>query len=107
MERKIFRKYIKLPLLGATYLTIALAALMLFQAAAFERLWNDMHMGGAEKPILSGFFSVIALSPINFIFLFILLFLLNWIVRVIFFTIHKMESDSNNSSNRTESTRSG
>ena len=75
MERIIFRKYIKLPLMGATYLTIALAGLLLFQAAAFERLWQDMNMGGSEKPALSGFLSVIAISPLNFISIFIFLFL--------------------------------
>jgi len=65
----------------------------IFRAAAFFRTaMEDMHMGGAEKPITAELFSVIALSPTKFYF-----FVHSTISPELdctgdIFTIHKMES---------------
>lgn len=111
MEKRIYRRYLKLPLFGAIYATIAIIGLGLYQAYQMQSLVESMQtQAGANQGngyAFDGFLMTLFYSPFFFCGIFIFFFVINWITRLIFFSIYFMESRSNQLLDRTSQAQSG
>ena len=103
MEKRIYRRYLKLPLYGAIYATIAIIGFGLYQAYAIQSLMESLEYEQSVNTVNSlatnGFTMILILSPFYFCGFFVSFFLMNWIARLIFYSIDLMESHSNNEAN--------
>lgn len=103
MDKRIYRRYLKLPLFGAIYATIAIIGFGIYQAYAIQSLMDSLEfkqsVNTGNSLALNGFSMTLLLSPFYFCGFFISFFLMNWIARLIFYSIHFMESHSNNEAN--------
>jgi magnesium-transporting ATPase (P-type) len=95
MRNQIFYRYFLTPILGAFGLAIASACLWFYQLTELEKIRQDMGFADRERSFIFEHLFLIGI-PFSLVFWFVIFFILNWLVRLIMYSIKKMESNSNN-----------